>query len=214
MFTGIIEAKCKITAASKTGGGLRLILDLSPLDGELALGESVCVNGACLTISSLDGKEASFDAVEETISRTSLASLKAGDLVNAERALRVGDRLGGHFVSGHIDGTGILRNIRNLASSMELTVECDPAITDMLIEKGSVALEGASLTLTDVKRGKFSVAIIPHTLEVTTLGDKKTGAALNVEVDMLGKWVKKLLGSDPAKGSGITGDFLSEHGFS
>ncbi len=213
MFTGIVEAKCRVESARSASGGLRLTLDLSALEGSPALGESVSINGVCLTISSLDGVLAAFDAVEETIARSNLAQLKAGDSVNAERALRVGDRLGGHFVAGHVDGTSTLKSIKKLASSTILTIECEPDLTDYMIEKGSVALEGVSLTLTSVGRGKFSVAIVPHTLEVTTLGDKKRGARLNIEVDMLGKWVRKLLGAGAKGQSNISIDFLTEHGF-
>jgi riboflavin synthase len=213
MFTGIVEAKCKVESARAASGGMKLTLDLSMLEGSLALGESISVNGACLTISSLDGGKAGFDAVEETVSRSNLLELKAGDFVNVERALRMGDRLGGHFVAGHVDGTGTLKSIRKLASSTLLTVECGPELTDFMIEKGSVALEGVSLTLTKVERGRFSSAIVPHTLEVTTLGEKKPGARLNIEVDMLGKWVLKLLGPGAKPRSRISKDFLAEHGF-
>ena len=213
MFTGIVEAKCKVAGAKPVPGGLRLSLDLSSLESPLAPGESVSVNGVCLTISALDGAVAAFDAVEETVARSNLAGLKAGDYINVERALRLGDRLGGHFVSGHVDGTGTLKKVEKLKSSVALTVECDPELTDNMIEKGSVAIEGVSLTITSVSRGRFSVAIIPHTLEVTTLGGKKTGARLNIEVDMLGKWVRKLLGKDLKNQSNISMNFLAEHGF-
>jgi riboflavin synthase len=214
MFTGIVEARCRVVSASASGGGLRLALDLAPLDGAPVLGESICVDGVCLTVSAIDGATASFDAVEETIARSNLARLKAGDTVNVERSLRVGDRLGGHFVTGHVDGTGTLRKVEKLAGSVVLTVECEPGLTDFMIEKGSVALEGVSLTLTSVSRGRFSVAIIPHTLEVTTLGGLKPGAVLNIEADILGKWVRRLLGKNAGPASAISMDFLSEHGFS
>lgn len=213
MFTGIVEATCRIKSAAAAAGGLRLSVDLSPVEGSLEVGESISVNGVCLTISGIDKRLATFDAVEETVSRTNLRELKAGDSVNVERALRMGDRLGGHFVSGHVDGAGVLKSAKKLPASTVLTVECEPGLTDQMIEKGSVALEGASLTLTEVGRGRFSVAIIPHTLEVTTLGTKKPGSRLNIEADMLGKWVKKLLGGDAKGKSSISKDFLAEHGF-
>jgi len=212
MFTGIIEAKCRVESAKPSGGGLRLALDLALLEGPFSLGESVCVNGVCLTVSSLDGTLAGFDAVEETVARSNLTELKTGDFVNAERALRLGGRLGGHFVAGHVDGTGTLKKIQKLAGSIVLSVECAHELTESMIEKGSVALEGVSLTLVSVGRGSFSVAVIPHTLEVTTLGGKKPGARLNVEVDMLGKYVRKLLGKTGTQ-SNISKDFLAEHGF-
>lgn len=212
MFTGIIEAKCRVESVRPSGGGLRLALDLALLEGPFSLGESVCVNGVCLTVSSLDGTLAGFDAVEETVARSNLTELKAGDFVNAERALRLGGRLGGHFVAGHVDGTGVLKSIEKLKNSVVLNVECAPELTDSMIDKGSVALEGVSLTLTAVSRGRFSVAVIPHTLEITTLGAKKPGAHLNVEVDMLAKYVSKLLGKSTGE-SNISKDFLAEHGF-
>ena len=214
MFTGIVEARCKVESAAPSGGGLTLTLDLSPLEGELTLGESISVNGVCLTVSALDGSTATFDAVEETAARSNLRELRQGDFANVERSLRLGDRLGGHFVTGHVDGTGTLRKVEKLASSVVLTVECEPALTDYMIEKGSVALEGVSLTLTSVARGRFSVAIIPHTLEVTALGARKPGARLNIEADVLGKWVRRLLGKSVKPGSSLSMDFLAEHGFS
>ncbi len=212
MFTGIIEVRCRVEKAAPSGGGLLLAVDSSALEGPLQLGESVAVNGVCLTISSLDGALATFDAVEETIERSNLRELRTGDYVNAERALKVGDRLGGHFVAGHVDGIGVLKRIKKLASSTVLTVECGPELAANMIEKGSVALEGVSLTLVSVDKKRFSVATIPHTLAVTTLGEKRSGAHLNIEVDMLGKWVRKLLGG-ARPGSKISRDFLAEHGF-
>jgi riboflavin synthase len=212
MFTGIVECRCRVLSAKTSGGGLQLVLDLAPLSGTPALGESISVNGVCLTVNKLDKNAATFDAVEETVARTNLLELKAGQDVNVERALRLGDRLGGHFVTGHIDGVGTFKSAQKLASSMVLTVQCDHGLTDMMIEKGSVALEGVSLTLISVNPDRFSVAIIPHTLEVTTLGTAKPGARLNIEADMLGKWVRKLLGRNP-KNSNISMNFLAEHGF-
>lgn len=213
MFTGIVEAKCAVKNATPAGGGLKLTLDLAGIEGTPAPGESVNVNGVCLTVSSLDGSLATFDAVEETLSRSNLGNLKVGDSVNIERALRLGDRLGGHFVLGHIDGTGTLKRIEKLTSSSVFTVACEPKLTDYMIEKGSVALEGISLTLTSVSRGRFSIALIPHTLALTTLGEKKVGARLNIEVDMLGKWVRKLLGKGARPPGHITEGFLREYGF-
>jgi riboflavin synthase len=212
MFTGIVECRCRVLSAKTSGGGLQLVLDLAPLSGTPALGESISVNGVCLTVNKLDKNAATFDAVEETVARTNLLELKAGQDVNVERALRLGDRLGGHFVTGHIDGVGTFKSAQKLASSMVLTVQCDHGLTDMMIEKGSVALEGVSLTLISVNPDRFSVAIIPHTLEVTNLGAARPGSKLNVEADMLGKWVRKLLGRNP-KDSNISMDFLAEHGF-
>ncbi len=213
MFTGIVEAMCRVERAAPSGGGLKLSLDLAPLEGKPVLGESICVNGVCLTVSALDGSVATFDAVEETIERSNLRELRQGDPVNVERSLRLGGRLGGHFVTGHVDGTGTLRKVEKLASSVVLTVECEPALADLMIEKGSVALEGVSLTLTSVARGRFSVALIPHTFATTTLGNMKPGSLLNIEADVLGKWVRRLLGKGGKPGSEISMDFLAEHGF-
>jgi riboflavin synthase len=199
MFTGIIESVEKIRSVSP--GKLEVSL---PADWRLAAGESVAVNGACLTVTSHKTGLAVFAVSPETISRTTLRSAKPGSAVNLERALAVGARLGGHFVTGHIDNTARLLSVREEGNSKILEVE--RSADAVLVEKGSVALNGISLTVYDVKPASFKAAVIPHTWANTALKDLKPGALLNIEYDILGKYAA-------AKSPGITKDFLKENGF-
>jgi riboflavin synthase len=199
MFTGIIESVEKIRSVSP--GKLEVSL---PADWRLAAGESVAVNGACLTVTSQKAGLAVFAVSPETFSRTTLRSAKPGSAVNLERALAVGARLGGHFVTGHIDATARLLSVRGDGNSKVLEVE--RSADAVLVEKGSVALNGISLTVYDVKPASFKAAVIPHTWANTTLKDLKPGSLLNVEYDILGKYAA-------AKSPGITKDFLKENGF-
>ena len=216
MFTGIIEKKGKIAAlrpgTGSSVGGVRLTIDLEELAEGTKLGDSIAVNGACLTVSALAGTVASFDVVPETLRRTALGGLAPGQPVNLERALRVGDRLGGHFVQGHVDGTGTIARRTRAGGQFILHVSVPHDLTDQMIEKGSVAVDGISLTIAALTDGSFAVAVIPHTLERTTLGDKPDGALVNIEADMIGKYVRKLLGhGDTAQK--LSEGFLREHGF-
>jgi riboflavin synthase len=194
MFTGLVEALGRVERVVEEGPGRRFTLAWSGLDGPLALGESVAVNGCCLTVVSAEGESFDLQAGPETLLRTNLGDRRAGDRVNLERSLRVGDRLGGHFVQGHVDTTAVLRERRPEGEWEFLAFGIDPAWTELMVEKGSVAVDGVSLTLVTVGAGDFSVMLIPHTLAVTTLGGLKAGDRVNVEADMLAKHVKKLLG--------------------
>jgi len=208
MFTGIIEAMCPIVELRR-GATWRLTLDLGALAEDVKLGDSIAVNGVCLTVAGLSGRRASFDAIGETIERSALARLKAGDRVNTERSLRVGDRIGGHFVAGHVDGVG---TIRSKTKTPEQTVVCVAApadLTKLMATKGSVAIDGISLTLVDVTPDSFAVALIPYTLAETTLGVKRAGDPVNVEVDLLARYVARLLGRD----EGLSEGSLQQHGF-
>jgi len=209
MFTGIIEALCPV-AALQRGARWRITVDVGRLADDVKLGDSIAINGVCLTVSGLTGSQASFDAVGETLGRTALRHLRVGDRVNAERALRVGDRLGGHFVAGHVDGVGSLRAKDEGPDQVTVTVAVDPDLTRYMAEKASVAIDGISLTLVDVGRDSFSVALIPFTLAETSLGFKGPGDPVNIEVDILARYVERMLG--PAS-SGLTEDTLREHGF-
>ncbi len=199
MFTGIIEAVEKIKTVSSGRIGVSV-----PADWELSDGESVAVKGACLTVAGFRPGVASFAVSPESFSRTTLGRLKAGSAVNLERALAVGARLGGHFVTGHVDGTARLISVRDEGNSRVIEVEKAPDA--VMVEKGSVALEGISLTVYDVRPGSFKAAVIPHTWEHTALKGLKPGSLLNIEYDILGKYAS-------AKTPGITREFLEENGF-
>jgi riboflavin synthase len=213
MFTGLVEKVLRVESVSSApGGARRIVIDFAPLGETPALGESVSISGACLTVSALDGAKASFDAVEETASLTTLGNLKAKDEVNIERALKFGGRLGGHFVSGHVDGVGVVRSVRKTGTQTLFEVEAQPDIIQYIMKKGSVAVDGVSLTVVEITGNNFKFAAIPHTLSATTLGKKSAGSQVNIEADMLLKYVRQLLGS-ATKSGGVNENFLKEHGF-
>ncbi len=189
------DAAASDPASGATGAssGLRLLVDLGPLVDGVRVGDSVSLSGACLTVTALSGSRAAFDVVPETLGKTYLGDLAPGARLNVERALKAGDRFGGHFVQGHVDGVGRVARRAPEGTQETLEVACDPRLTDLMIEKGSVALDGVSLTLVGVAGGRFTVALIPHTLAVTTLGAKRAGDPVHVECDLIGKWVAKLL---------------------
>ncbi len=193
MFTGIVEgmAKVKSVSRSKKGADIAMRVKLgSKLAKGLRVGDSVCVSGACLTVARLSKKgEAEFEMVAETIRRTNLSAVKPGDMVNIERSLKVGDRLEGHFVLGHVDGTGVIKDIITLPSETKLWIRLDKALLKSVVPKGSIAVDGVSLTLVDVKNDRVSVSLIPNTLSVTTLGHRSKGDRVNIETDILGKYI-------------------------
>lgn len=193
MFTGIIE-EMGIVKSIKSKV---ITIEANKIFDDLKLGDSVAVNGTCLTVSSFEGKVSpkifNADITSETLSRTNLGDLKSGFKVNLERALTLNGRLGGHIVSGHIDGVGIIKNISKNAEDIELTIEVPPNLIKYIIEKGSVAVDGISLTVAKVNKNYFSIAIIPHTLKETILYYKKAGDKVNIENDIIGKYVEKLL---------------------
>ena len=211
MFTGIIENLAVIKKLSLKAGGAELLLDISNFYSDIKLGESIAVNGACLTVKEVKGNVAGFDVSSETLKKTTLGKLRNAEKVNIERALRVGDRLGGHFVTGHVDGIGTIKEKKQSADQCTMSFAVEKKFTDMMIEKGSVAIDGISLTIVDVVDGVFSVALIPYTLNSTTLGLKKIGDQVNIEIDMLGKWVKKILKKEDV--GGMTREQLTEQGF-
>ncbi|NUO07862.1 MAG: riboflavin synthase [Candidatus Brocadia sp.] len=213
MFTGIIEHVAPVKNLSLKAGGGELFLDFSDFYNDLILGESIAINGVCLTVKEIAGKIVSFDVSSETLKRTTLAKLRHAENANIERALRVGDRIGGHFVTGHVDGTGFIKGKQQSADQCKMSFSVGKKFTDMMIEKGSVAIDGISLTIFELVDGAFSVALIPYTLVSTTLGCKKAGDLVNIEIDMMGKWVKKLLTHAQGEGGGITQEQLMEQGF-
>ena len=194
MFTGLVEVLGRIERVIDENQGKRLLLVWPGLDSAMATGESVAVNGCCLTVVAGEGQRFEVQAGPETLLRTNLGSRRAGDGVNLERSLRVGDRLGGHFVQGHIDTTAVLVERRQEGEWEFLAFTLDSSWLRLLVSKGSIAVDGVSLTLVDVRADGFSVMLIPHTLAVTTLGLLKPGDRVNIETDMLAKHVAKLLG--------------------
>jgi riboflavin synthase len=193
MFTGLVEGLGTIRHAEADGPGRRLVIAVPFPAEDLKDGDSVSINGACLTVVAHDAETCCFQAGPETLRLTNLGELAVGDRVNLERALRVGDRLGGHLVQGHVDGLGrIAERIRQ--GDWELVwFTCSPDLAEQMVRKGSVAVDGVSLTLVDVTADRFSVALIPHTLDQTTLGFKQAGASVNLETDLLAKYVWKCL---------------------
>jgi len=191
MFTGIVEGMGKVRSISKSrkGADTALRVELGRLARGLKRGDSVCINGACLTVTKLSKGEAEFEMVAETIRRTNLGDVRHGDSVNIERSMRVGDRLEGHFVLGHVDGTGIIEKIEKMPSETKIWIKLDKGLARSLVPKGSIAVDGISLTLVDVKGDRVSVSLIPHTLDVTALGLRRRGDRVNIETDILGKYV-------------------------
>jgi riboflavin synthase len=192
MFTGLVEALGEVRELTGDGGG-RVLTVAAPFAAQLTLGESVAVNGTCLTVVAHDAATCRFEVGPETLHRTNLGELRVGDRVNLERSLRVGDRLGGHWVQGHIDGVGRIERRVPDGPWLGVWFSCPAELAAQMVRKGSVAVDGISLTLVDVTAGGFSVALIPHTLDNTTLGFKRPGDAVNLETDILAKYVWKCL---------------------
>jgi riboflavin synthase len=197
MFTGLVEHLGNVAQIEPASPALRLVIQAGPLAADAQIGDSVAINGCCLTVVSREGELLGFDAGSETLSRTNLGRLSAGSPVNLERSLKVGDRLGGHFVSGHIDGTGRLVKRRNEGQWSSFTFRVPRQLTRHLASKGSIAVDGVSLTLVDVGLETFSVALIPHTLAMTTLGGLEIGSIVNLETDLLAKYVERQLETRP-----------------
>ncbi len=195
MFTGLVETMGEVTAIESRPPGVRLTLRCGEFVGGVALGDSIAINGCCLTVVTVQGDCCGFDAGEETLSRTNLGGLHVGCRVNLERSLQVGDRLGGHLVTGHIDAVGELDERRDDADWSNLWFRVPPRLTRQMASKGSVAVDGVSLTLVDVTDDRFSIALIPHTLQVTTLGQLAVGDEVNIETDLLAKYVERQLAS-------------------
>jgi len=196
MFTGLVEDVGVVARADRRSDALVLAIRPQRIGvGELALGESVCHDGACLTVTEVGRDTFTVLAGAETLARTTLGNLRVGKRVNLERALRVGDRLGGHWVTGHVDGTGELALRRDLGANLVLGFRATPALRRYIVEKGSIAISGVSLTVNAVDDETFSVAIIPHTRDHTTLGELSVGDRVNLETDILAKHVEKLMGT-------------------
>jgi riboflavin synthase alpha subunit len=202
MFTGLIRATGRLLRAEPFGGGRRLSVDLAGLEAMPATGASVAVNGVCLTVTRATGTAARFDAVEETISRTTLADAVPGALLNLEPALRLGEPLDGHLVQGHVDAVAEVLETRALAASRVLRLRLPRQIAPLVAPKGSVTIDGVSLTVTEVRDADFSVSVIPHTAAVTTLGALAPGARVNLEADLLARYLARLAGFTPTAPGG------------
>lgn len=212
MFTGIVQDVGRCVRQGSAGPGKRLTVATGLSTRDFQLGESVAVNGVCLTVVSFGAETFEADMSPETLERSALGGLRAGDPVNLERALRPVDRLGGHFVLGHVDAVGRLADVRAQGAFRVLTFELPAEWLRFLVEKGSVAVDGVSLTVSALTDAAFSVAAIPHTLERTTLAGRRAGDRVNVEVDVLGKYVERLL-HKRSGGEGVTMDLLTRSGF-
>jgi riboflavin synthase len=220
MFTGIIEGKGRLLAKRTAGGGLTFDLEAGFDLTDPSEGESIACSGVCLTAYNISGRRFSADVSPETLSRTKLGGLAVGDSVNMERALRLSDRLGGHMVSGHVDCLADVGQRKELGDYTLFTFRVPEQVSRYIIEKGSITIDGISLTVNSCSPGKFEVSIIPHTLKVTTLGGLKGGHQVNIEVDVVGKYIENLLlaGKGPVVADGnsrqdITPGFLAENGF-
>lgn len=215
MFTGIVEELGTIRSVRRGSASAVLSIGAETVLSDLKVGDSVAVNGVCLTATAVDKSGFTADVMHETLRRSSLGALGPGSRVNLERAMAADGRFGGHIVAGHIDGTGVISEKRRDDNAVWYTVKAGPELLRYIVEKGSVAIDGISLTVASVEADRFSVSVIPHTAAVTALGAKGPGDTVNIETDMIGKYMEKLLrpaDTTAAKG-GISLEFLAEHGF-
>ncbi len=216
MFTGIVEETGTLRSLSRGSKSCVIHVQCSTVLEDTRIGDSIAVNGICLTVTSMESGGFTADVMNETLSRSSLAQTRPGDPVNLERAMAANGRLGGHIVSGHIDGTGIIREIRDDDNAVWYTVEAPPEILRYVVEKGSIAIDGISLTVARVDDRSFQVSVIPHTRAVTALSSRRVGSPVNLENDIVGKYVEKLMQPAPSESgpaSGITMEFLAQHGY-
>lgn len=215
MFTGIIEEVGTIKKMQRGKDSVVLTIGATQIMEGTRIGDSIAVNGICLTVTDLQGDSFSADVMHETMNRSSLAKLTAGQKVNLERAMPANGRFGGHIVSGHVDGTGQIVDIRQDDVAVWYTIAAGPEIMRYIVEKGSIAVDGISLTVAGVKQDVFAVSTIPHTVRNTVLQDKSLGDTVNLECDVIGKYVEKLIQKAPEKEqkSTITRDFLTKYGF-
>ena len=216
MFTGIVEEMGQIRSIVRGASSAVLSIEANLILEDLKIGDSVAVNGVCLTATSIGAGGFTADVMHETLNRSSLGALQKGSHVNLERAMLANGRFGGHIVSGHIDGTGTIGSIQKDDNALWYTILADAKLLRYIVEKGSVTIDGISLTVADVQSDRFAVSLIPHTAKVTILGEKRTGDIVNLETDIIGKYVEKLLKpaeEETKQKSGITMEFLAENGF-
>jgi riboflavin synthase len=194
MFTGIVEGigkVKKISKATKNRSAIQMIVDLGKHGKGLKTGQSVALNGVCLTVTKLSKTGCTFEMIEETTKKTNLGNLKLGGIVNIERSLKVGDRLEGHFVLGHVDGVGIIKKIQKKPKEVQIWFEVPKNLSKYVVKKGSIAMDGISLSVVEIKNNLASVCLIPHTIEVTNFKTKNIGDKVNIETDILGKYILK-----------------------
>ena len=196
MFTGIVRELGRVVSAEASGGGLALVVEAPETVAALATGDSISVNGVCLTAEEVGDGRVSLHAVPETLARSTFGDLAAGDAVNLEPALRAGEPLGGHYVQGHVDAVGRIQSVEAEGDGLRVFVEAPPDVLRYLVEKGSVTVDGVSLTVAELSDDAFAVALVPHTLEATTLSALQPGRKVNLEVDVLAKYVERLLQQD------------------
>ena len=216
MFTGIVEEMGQIRSIVRGASSAVLSIEANLILEDLKIGDSVAVNGVCLTATSIGAGGFTADVMHETLNRSSLGALQKGSHVNLERAMIANGRFGGHIVSGHIDGTGTIGLIQKDDNALWYTILADAKLLRYIVEKGSVTIDGISLTVADVQSDRFAVSLIPHTAKVTVLGEKRTGDIVNLETDIIGKYVEKLLKpavEETKQKSAITMEFLAENGF-
>lgn len=215
MFTGLIEEIGRVESVVKSAKSARITIKAKKVLEEVKIGDSISTNGVCLTVTSFDSSRFSIDVMAETMRLSNLRKFSPGDEINLERALSVGDRLGGHIVSGHIDGMGTIENFKKEDNAIWITVSASTNILRYIVQKGSIAIDGVSLTVAYVDDSVFKVSIIPHTKDMTTLLRKNPGDEVNLECDMIGKYIEKFLSAKetaPVK-KGIDFDFLNDNGF-
>jgi riboflavin synthase len=213
MFTGLIEAVCTVRSVRRSGGAMVLTVDLDNLADDCKIGDSIAVNGVCLTITRLEGGLADFDVSGETLAKSSLGKLSPSSQVNIERAIKATDRFGGHFVQGHIDGTAIVKVIEKQGRFVDMKFAAEAELLDTMVVKGSVAVDGISLTISGMDQNSFSVALIPETLNKTTFGKLKIGDTVNIETDIIVKTIKKQLEKILSQRQPLTAEKLKELGF-
>lgn len=218
MFTGIIEEIGTISAIQRTGNSFVMTIEAKKILADVHLGDSIAVNGVCLTVTSFTGTSFTVDVMPETVKASSLNSLKRGSKVNLERAMAAGGRFGGHIVSGHIDGTGVIKGKNALENAVYYEIETEPEILKYIIYKGSITVDGTSLTVFGVTENSFTLSLIPHTMSETVVGNKGPGEIVNLECDMIGKYVAHFMNNfsnnqKPKGQSGITAQFLEANGF-
>jgi riboflavin synthase len=212
MFTGLIEEIGRVKTMVRVTAGAELRVLAPRTAASAQVGDSISISGVCLTVTKAAGEELSFDAVKETLSKTTLGRLKAGDSVNIERSVSADRLFGGHFVLGHVDGTGIITNFDRRSGAAILTIQAGDEIIRCIVPKGSIAVDGISLTVASCSENEFNIAIIPHTFENTTLGSRRRGDTVNLETDILGKYVEKFMAGHSA-GQGITAQLLADAGW-
>jgi riboflavin synthase len=213
MFTGIVEDKGKVLRIEYRGQEKRLTIELPHHLTEVQLGDSININGVCLTIVQKQGRAIELDLSQETLQKTVLGELKEGNQINLERALKLTDRLGGHIVTGHTDGIGVIVEKRRERDFLQLKIRIPESVSRYVVQKGSIAIDGISLTVNEYLESEIRMTLIPYTIEKTTLLDKNVGDRVNVEADILGKYVEKLLDRENKKSGKVDLSFLKEHGF-